>query len=69
MKEVGILFGSVQSILTDNLNIQHVSLKFVSRILTHEYKENCLQVACDVPEYTTADSEFMKKYHTGDETL
>ncbi|KAF2879594.1 hypothetical protein ILUMI_26576, partial [Ignelater luminosus] len=42
--ELNISYGSVQSILTDNLQTRRVSAKFVPRFLTGEQKENRVSV-------------------------
>lgn len=61
MSEVGISFGSVQFILTDDLHMHRVAAKFVPRLLTIDQKEACVQVACGMVECTNTDPDLMKK--------
>jgi predicted class III extradiol MEMO1 family dioxygenase len=46
--EFGLSFGSVQSILTEDLGMKRVSVKFVPKLLTVEQKEIRLAVARDL---------------------
>ena len=41
--ELGLSFYLVQSILTEDLGMKCVSVKFVPKLLTVKQKENCLQ--------------------------
>lgn len=66
MNEVGISFGSVQLILTDNLR-QFIPAKLILRTLTHNHKENHLQAVCDLLKCTNTDPEFTKNI-TGEKT-
>ena len=50
----GILFGSVQTILTDNLCMNFIAAKFIPTPLT-------LCIACDMMEWNSTDPNFMKK--------
>lgn len=68
MSEMKISFGSVQSILTVDFGMRRVAAKFIPKLLIHEQKENRLQVTHDMVECATADSDFMKKIITGDES-
>jgi hypothetical protein len=53
LQEVGnklwISSGSVQSILTDNLNMGVNATKFVLHLLSEEQKENCINMCKAVP--------------------
>lgn len=64
VSEMRILFGLVQSILIDNINIQYISPTFIPRNLTHDQKENHLHIVCDMLEY----AEFMRNIIIGDES-
>ena len=64
--EVGISTSSVQSILTENLNLQKVFAKFVPKLLTKQQKEwKFLRTCSDLANH---DPEFIKTIVTGDET-
>ena len=47
-KELGLSFGSGESIMTEDLGMKRVSMKFVPRLLTVEQKETQLAVARDL---------------------
>jgi len=42
--EDGIAFGTCQKILTEDLQIRHVSAKFVPHLLAAEQKDDCLSI-------------------------
>lgn len=67
ISEARILFGSVQSILTDHLCIHYVAKKFIPSLLTPDQKVNCV---CDmlVLILCITDPNFMKRITVGDET-
>ena len=62
--EVGISTGSVHSILTEDLNLQRVSTKFVPKLLTKQQKE----ISEDMLNLANHDPEFIKTIITGDES-
>ncbi|VVC25608.1 Transposase, type 1 [Cinara cedri] len=49
--EFQISFGSVQTILTTDLDMRRVAAKFVLKLLSNEQKENRKQIATDLLEY------------------
>lgn len=51
MKEMGILFGSVQIILIDNFCIYHISAKFLSRLCTPNQNKSNTSVTCNKLDY------------------
>jgi hypothetical protein len=66
--ELGLSFGSAQSILTEDLGRTHVSAKFVPKLLTVKQKETCLAVARDLLQCADQDTDFMRTIITGDES-
>lgn len=50
-EELEILFGSVQFILSANLGMKLVSVKFVPKLLTVKQKEARLAIATDFLQY------------------
>jgi len=68
VEEVGISTGSVHFILTDDLALWRVSVKFVPKLLTMEQKQLCLEVLQDMLEYANSDPEFLNIMTTGDES-
>ncbi|XP_014778129.1 uncharacterized protein LOC106874790 [Octopus bimaculoides] len=70
---VGLLYGSMQAIVTSELNTWHISAKFVSRLQTTELKEypagvyqDLRQCAADNPSFTsriiTSDKNWVYRY-------
>jgi hypothetical protein len=68
VEEVGISTGSVHSILTDDLAMRRVSVKFVLKLLTMEQKQLRLEVSQDMLDYANSDPEFLNIVITGDES-
>lgn len=66
--EFQISFGSVQTILTTDLDMRRVAAKFVPKLLSGEQKENRKQIATDLLECSESDDFFLKSIITGDET-
>ena len=66
--ELGISTGSVQSILTENLNLRRVSAKFVPKLLTEQQKELRKEISENMLDIENRDPEFIKTTITGDET-
>ena len=66
--EVGISTGSVHSILTEDLNLRRVSVKFVPKLLTEQQKELRKEISKDMLDLANHDPEFIKTIITGDET-
>lgn len=67
-EEVQISFGSVQSILTDDLHMRRVSAKFVPKLLSEDQKEKRVSAAQDSLECANTNESFLKTIITGDET-
>jgi [histone H3]-lysine36 N-dimethyltransferase SETMAR len=67
-EDTGISFGSVQSILTENLGMRRVSAKFVPKLLSEDQKANRVSASTDLLQCTQNDENFMKTIVTGDES-
>jgi hypothetical protein len=65
--EVGIRTGSAHSILTENLHMCRVVVKFVPKLLSPEQQQLRLEVARDMLECASRDREFLKTVIAGDE--
>jgi AraC-like DNA-binding protein len=65
--EVGISTGSAHSILTEDLHMCRVVVKFVATLLSQEQQQLRLEVARDMLECANKDPEFLKTVITGDE--
>jgi histone-lysine N-methyltransferase SETMAR len=65
---VGVSYGSVQTILTSELNMRCVAAKFVPRLLTPEQKEHRVTVCQDLCERAADNPSFMSRIITGDES-
>jgi len=66
-EDVGIAFSTCQKILTEELQVRHVSAKFVSRLLTAERKDDCMSFCTDLPERAQNKPNFMSSVTTSDE--
>jgi hypothetical protein len=66
---LGLLFGLIQSILTEDLGMKCVSVKFVLKLPTVNKKETCLAVARDLLQCADQGANFMKTIITSDESL
>jgi hypothetical protein len=64
--ELGFSFGSVQSILTEDLGMKRVSGKFVPKLFTVEQKGARLAVARDLLQCADQDANFMRTIITSD---
>jgi hypothetical protein len=66
--EVGISTGSAHSILTQDLHMCRVVVKFVPKLLLQEQQQLPLEVTRDMLECASGDPQFLKTMITGDET-
>ncbi|XP_008294029.1 histone-lysine N-methyltransferase SETMAR-like isoform X2 [Stegastes partitus] len=64
---VNMSFGTVQAILTSNLNLHRVAAKFVPRLLTPEQKQQRVKVCDDLRQQAQDDPTFMSRIITGEE--
>jgi hypothetical protein len=66
--ELGLSFGSVQSILTEDLRMKHISAKSVPKLLGIMQKDHRPAVATDLLQCADQDINSMKTIITGDES-
>jgi len=67
-EDLNISYGSVQNILTTDLNMRRVSAKFIPRVLTVERKQEHLSISLELRDRAASDSSFLGNAITGDET-
>jgi hypothetical protein len=65
---VGLSYGSVQTILTSELDMQHVAAKFVPWVLAPEQKEHRVTVCQDLHDRAADNSFFTSRTITGGES-
>jgi len=65
---VNVSYGTVQTILTCDLNMHHVAAKFVPRLLTPEQKEHHVAICQELRQRVLDDPAFMSSVITGDES-
>jgi histone-lysine N-methyltransferase SETMAR len=66
---VGLSYGTVQRILSDNLNTRRIAAKFVSRLLNNDQKEHCVAVCRELKDQARDDdTNFISKVITRDES-
>ena len=68
-EDLNISYGSVQNILTTDLNTRRVIAKFDPRVLTVERKQQRLSISLELRERAASDSSFLGNVIPGDETL
>jgi len=56
--DLNISYGSVQNILTTDLNMRQVSVKFVPCVLTVEQKQQRLSISLELRDRAASDSSF-----------
>jgi len=66
-EEVKIAFVTCQKILTEDLQMRRVAVKFVPHLLTAEQKDNRVSVCTDLRDQAENDPNFMSSVITGDE--
>jgi len=47
-EDLNITYGSVQNILTTNLDMRRASVKFIPCVLTVEQKQHCLSISLEL---------------------
>jgi len=67
-EDLNISYGSVQNILTTDLNTRRVSMKFVPHVLTVEQKQQHLSISLELRDRAASDSSFLGNVIMGDET-
>ena len=58
---LNISYGSVQNILTTDLNMRRVSAKFVPHVLMVEQKQQRLSISLELCDHAASDSSFLGK--------
>jgi len=67
-EDLNISYGSVQNILTTDLNMRRVSAKFVPCVLMVKQKQQHLSISLELRDRAASDSSFLGNVITGDET-
>ena len=67
-EDLNISYGSVQNILTTDLNMRQVSAKFVPRVLTVKQKQQRSSISLELCDLAASDSSFLGNVIMGDET-
>jgi len=65
---VNVSYGTVQTILTCDLNMHRVGTKFVPRLLTPEQKVHRVAICKEIRQRAVGDPSFMSRVITGDES-
>jgi len=65
---VNVSYGTVQTILTRDMNMHRIAAKFVPRLLTPEQKENHVRICEELHQRALDDPSFMSRVITGDES-
>jgi len=66
--DLKISYGSVQNILTTDVNMRRVSAKFVPCVLTVEQKQQRLSISLELHDCAASDSSFLGNVIMGEET-
>jgi len=66
--DCGISVGSCDAILSDDLHMKRVCVKFVLHLLTDDQREQRQTIAHDLFERSCEDVQFLKNIMTGDES-
>ena len=64
---INVSYGTVQTILTCDLNMHHVAAKFMPRLLTPEQKEHRVAVCQELRQLVLDDPSIMSRFITGNE--
>jgi len=67
-EDLNISYGSIQNILTTDLNMRWASVKFVPRVLTIERNQQHLWISLALGDCAASDSSFLGNVITWDET-
>jgi len=65
---INVSYGTVQTILTCDLNMHRIAAKFVPRLLTPEQKEHRVAICQELRQHAVDDPSFMSRVITGDES-
>ena len=67
-EDLNISYGSVQNILTTDLNVRRVSAKLVPRVLRVEQKQQLLSISLELRDRAASDSSYLENVIMEDET-
>ena len=67
-EELNISYGSIQDILTTDINMRQVSAKFVPRVFTVKQKQQRLSISLQLRDHAASDSSFLGNVIMGDKT-
>ncbi|PNF14514.1 hypothetical protein B7P43_G15642 [Cryptotermes secundus] len=62
---LGLSYGTCQRILSEELNMRRIAVKFVPRLLQNEQKQHRLEVCRELQEQLQEDPNFLSKVVTG----
>jgi hypothetical protein len=65
---VGINHGNCHKILSDDLNMSHVTQHSVPRVLTQDERGDRISICCDLIDSADKEGTFLNRIITGDET-
>jgi hypothetical protein len=64
----GISHGTCHKIMSDDLNMSHVTQHSLPRVLTHDQREDRMSICGDLIDSADKDGMFLDRIITGDET-
>jgi len=64
----GVSWSSCQRILTEELHLKRVAVKFVPHLLSEDQRANRLDVCREMKDQLKTDPDFLSKIITGDES-
>ena len=67
--EVGIGYGSCRRILTEQLNMHRIAVKFVPRVLTQDQRDSRVAICQELKETVINDPTLLLDVITGDESI
>jgi len=67
--KVGIVYGSYQRILTEQLNMHRIAAKFMPRVLTHDQKDSRITICQELKETVINEPTLLLNFITGDENI
>jgi hypothetical protein len=65
---VGIGYVTCQWVLTKELGMQHITAKFVPRILTADQKQQCIDFCIELCQLASYVETFLSRVITGEES-
>jgi hypothetical protein len=65
---IGISYGVCKEIVTENLNVCRIAVKFVPRLLTNDRKQENINMCLELREKANEDPTFISRIIMGDES-